>query len=276
MKNLVIRALTGAVYVAFIIGGLCFHPVLFLLAFSVITALTLWEFYGLIKDYTCSLPQRIIHTAGGVYFFFAVCRYAGGDAGGTVFLPCLLFVMFMFISTLYVKKGNPIHTWAYTLLGQVYCAGPFALLSLIVLSPSDAGTVIAPLFGLAMFVFVWLDDTGAYLVGSLLGRHRLFERISPKKSWEGFFGGLILVLLSSQVFSYYYPEVGWFHWLGLGAVVVVFGTWGDLVESLLKRTLGIKDSGKILPGHGGMLDRFDSVLMAIPAVYLYLELFIRN
>ena len=110
----------------------------------------------------------------------------------------------------------------------------------------------------------------------MIGKHKLFERISPKKSWEGFFGGLILSLASSQAFAWFAPEINRMNWLGLAATVVLFGTWGDLIESLLKRTLGVKDSGNVLPGHGGMLDRFDSVMLAVPASYIYIELFIRN
>ncbi|WP_439788047.1 phosphatidate cytidylyltransferase, partial [Parabacteroides goldsteinii] len=115
-----------------------------------------------------------------------------------------------------------------------------------------------------------------YLVGSMIGKRKLFERISPKKSWEGFFGGLAVVLGASQALAWYAPEVSWYNWLGLSATVVLFGTWGDLIESLLKRTLGVKDSGNVLPGHGGMLDRFDSLMLAAPAAYIYIELFIRN
>lgn len=121
-------------------------------------------------------------------------------------------------------------------------------------------------------MFIWLSDTGAYCVGSLIGKHRLFERISPKKSWEGSIGGGIVSLASAFVFAQYFFFLNVWQWMGLALVVVIFGTWGDLTESLLKRQLGIKDSGNILPGHGGMLDRFDSALMAIPAVVVYLML----
>lgn len=105
---------------------------------------------------------------------------------------------------------------------------------------------------------------------------KVVERISPKKSWEGFYGGLAFVLITSQIFAWFMPATNWYTWLGLAGTIVVFGTWGDLIESLMKRTLGVKDSGHVLPGHGGMLDRFDSVMMAIPAAYIYIELFIRN
>jgi phosphatidate cytidylyltransferase len=125
---------------------------------------------------------------------------------------------------------------------------------------------------LSVFIFLWTNDTGAYCVGSLLGRHKLFPRISPGKSWEGSVGGALFVLAAAWAISYFFDGtiLTTIQWLGLGLVVAVFGTWGDLVESLFKRTLGIKDSGNILPGHGGMLDRFDSSLIAIPAAVVYL------
>jgi phosphatidate cytidylyltransferase len=153
---------------------------------------------------------------------------------------------------------------------------PLSLLNLLVFSPADAGVVVYyPVFVLALFIFIWINDTGAYLVGILFGKHRLFERISPKKSWEGFFGGLLFTTASSFVFAYFEPEISYYHWMGISLVVVVFGVWGDLVESLIKRTLEVKDSGKAIPGHGGFLDRFDSLLLAVYAVLFYVQLFIR-
>ncbi len=277
MKNLIIRALTGAAFVAVIIAGICVHPYLFLLVFGLVTALSLWEFYGLMNAFRNKILKRFISSLGGVYLFFSSFVYAYGLIDGKIFIPYLVFLMYTFISELYNKKSDPIHNWAFTLLAQVYCAGSFSLLNFIYFSADTLVNGIAfPLFVLALFVFIWLNDTGAFLVGSTIGKHRLFERVSPKKSWEGFCGGLIVALAASQIFAYYEPEVSRWVWLGFSAVVVVFGTWGDLTESLMKRTLGVKDSGSILPGHGGMLDRFDSVIMAIPAVYIYIELFIRN
>jgi phosphatidate cytidylyltransferase len=155
----------------------------------------------------------------------------------------------------------------------VYCAAPFSLLNFIALGSELSFT---PWFVLALFVFVWINDSGAFLVGTQIGKHRLLERISPKKSWEGFVGGLLFTLASSLVFAHFFSEISLYIWLGLSATIVVFATLGDLTESLLKRTLGVKDSGKLLPGHGGMLDRFDSIIMAIPALYIYLKLFIQN
>jgi phosphatidate cytidylyltransferase len=189
----------------------------------------------------------------------------------------MAFLLYSFISELYNKHQNPLINLAFTLLAQLYCAGSFALANYIVLVKSADGEIsFTPLFLLALFVFVWINDTGAYLIGSQFGKHRLFERISPKKSWEGFWGGMFFALASSLIFSRMVPEISWYNWLGFATTVVCFGTWGDLVESLIKRTVGVKDSGKMLPGHGGMLDRFDSILLAIPAAYIYIELFIRN
>ncbi|RHJ92492.1 phosphatidate cytidylyltransferase [Parabacteroides bouchesdurhonensis] len=277
MNNLIKRALTGIIFVAILLGALCFHPILYLLVFSLITALSLWEFYGLIKHYENANIQRVISCIGGAYLFIATFAYANGLTDGKIFLPYILFIMYTFIAELYNNVSNPINNWSFTLLAQVYCAGSFSLLNFITSTPNTPGEVVFnPIYTIALFVFIWLNDTGAYLVGSRIGKRRLFERISPKKSWEGFFGGLIVVLAASQAFVWYAPEISWYNWLGLSFSIVLFGTWGDLTESLLKRTLGVKDSGNLLPGHGGMLDRFDSVMMAIPTTYIYIELFIRN
>lgn len=277
MKNLIIRALTGIIFVVVLISAIYIHPIFFLILFCIITGLTLWEFGGLVKHYENANLQRTVNVLGGVYLFIATFVYANGLTDGKIFLPYLLFIMLTMIAELYYKAPNPINNWAFTLFAQVYCAGSFSILNFIGAEPGTPDVMsYTPLFIMAIFIFVWLDDTGAYLVGSLIGKHKLFERISPKKSWEGFFGGLILALASSQAFAWFAPEINRMNWLGLAATVVLFGTWGDLIESLLKRTLGVKDSGNVLPGHGGMLDRFDSVMLAVPASYIYIELFIRN
>ena len=277
MKNLIIRALTGIIFVVVLVSAICIHPIFFLILFCIITGLTLWEFGGLVKHYENANLQRAVNVLGGVYLFIATFVYTNGLTDGKIFLPYLLFIMLTMIAELYYKAPNPINNWAFTLFAQVYCAGSFSILNFIGAEPGTPGVMsYTPLFIMAIFIFVWLDDTGAYLVGSLIGKHKLFERISPKKSWEGFFGGLILSLASSQAFAWFAPEINRMNWLGLAATVVLFGTWGDLIESLLKRTLGVKDSGNVLPGHGGMLDRFDSVMLAVPASYIYIELFIRN
>lgn len=277
LKNLIIRALTGIIFVVVLVSAICIHPVLFLILFTLITGLTVWEFCGLIQHYENATLQRAINAIGGMYLFISTFVYANGLVDGKIFLPYLLFVILTMIAELYYKASNPINNWAFSLFSQIYCAGTFSMLNFIGAVPGTPGIMsYSPLFIMALFVFVWLDDTGAYLVGSMIGKRKLFERISPKKSWEGFLGGLIFVSASSQVFAWYVPEISRINWLGLSTTVVLFGTWGDLIESLFKRTLKVKDSGNVLPGHGGMLDRFDSVMLAVPASYIYIELFIRN
>ena len=271
MKNLIIRALTGIIFVVVLISAIYIHPIFFLILFCIITGLTLWEFGGLVKHYENANLQRTVNVLGGVYLFIATFVYANGLTDGKIFLPYLLFIMLTMIAELYYKAPNPINNWAFTLFAQVYCAGSFSILNFIGAEPGTPGVMsYTPLFIMAIFIFVWLDDTGAYLVGSLIGKHKLFERISPKKSWEGSIGGGVVAIGVSFILAHYFPFMSMIEWAGLALAVVIFGTWGDLTESLLKRQLHVKDSGTILPGHGGMLDRFDSSLMAIPAAVVYL------
>ena len=285
VKNLIIRAITGAVFVAIMVVGISFRPDVMILLFAAITGLTIWEFTGLVNQSENVAVNRFISTAAGIYFFLAVAGYCSGLTPSAAFVPYLLTVVYLLVSALYPKQTNPINNWAYTMLSQMYIALPFSMINVLAFrSTPDGNVTFEWLLPLSLFIFLWTNDTGAYCSGSLLGRHKLFPRISPGKSWEGSIGGAVFVMIAAAII--YFLNVGqtdglvagmplW-QWLGLGLVVVVFGTWGDLVESLFKRTLGIKDSGNILPGHGGMLDRFDSSLMAIPAavVYLYtLQLF---
>ena len=190
------------------------------------------------------------------------------------FVPYLITVVYLFVSEIYQKNDDAINDWAYTMLSQMYVALPFACINMLAFRYDAGETKYGLLLPLSIFVFLWCNDTGAYLSGSLLGKHKLFPRISPAKSWEGSIGGAVFVLVAAAIVGLLTGDgtspLSIPVWLGLGLVVVVFGTLGDLVESLFKRTLGIKDSGNILPGHGGMLDRFDSSLMAIPASVIYI------
>ena len=273
MKNLIIRTITGVIFVAAIVT--CFlKPTAMVLLFAIVTGLTIWEFTGLVNDHVASTTvNRFISTVAGVYFFLAVAGFCSGiTQGGAVFIPYLLTLVYLFISELYLKQENPVNDWAYTTLSQMYIALPFSCIN--VLAFVNAGETMATFntwLPLSVFIFLWVNDTGAYCCGSLFGRHKLFPRISPGKSWEGSIGGGIFVLVAAAIIAHFVADTGLtlVQWLGLGLVVCIFGTWGDLVESLFKRTIGIKDSGNILPGHGGMLDRFDSSLMAFPAAVIY-------
>lgn len=276
MKNFIIRTITGAIFVAAIVASFL-RPEAMVLLFSIVTGMTIWEFAGLVNERPGVTINRFICTVAGVYFFYAMTYFCsdlyGGVAKSVVFIPYLVTVVYLLISELYAKQEDPINNWAYTMLSQMYIALPFSLLNVLAFTATPNGQIsFNTLLPLSVFVFLWVNDTGAYCVGSLLGRHKLFPRISPGKSWEGCIGGAVFVLVVAYIISYYIDNgiLSTLQWLGLGLVVVVFGTWGDLVESLFKRTLGIKDSGSILPGHGGMLDRFDSSLLAIPAAVVYL------
>ena len=271
-SNFLQRAITGILFVGVLVGCILYDPWTFSALFVVINALTIREFGHLINQVEGVSINKNITMLAGVYLYMAVMAFCTNLSGSKIFLPYLLLIMYLMISELYLKKENPVMNWAYSMLSQLYIALPFAMLNVLSFhtSPMDTSVSYNPILPLSVFVFIWLSDTGAYCVGSLIGRHRLFERISPKKSWEGSIGGGIVAIGSSFIFAHDFPLMNMAEWAGLALIVVIFGTWGDLTESLLKRQLHIKDSGAILPGHGGMLDRFDSALMAIPAAVVYL------
>ena len=276
MKNLIARTITGIFFVATIVIGFL-NPTAMTLLFALITALSVWEFTGLVNMRPGVSINRFICTAAGVYFFFAMVGFSSDLTPSTVFIPYLVTLIYLLIAELYAKAEDPINNCAYTMFSQLYVALPFSLLSVLAFRATPAGVVYTYLIPLCVFVFLWINDTGAYCCGSLLGKHKLFPRVSPGKSWEGSIGGFIFVAAAAVGIWYYTETYGlntvqlsMGEWIGLGWTVALFGTWGDLVESLFKRTLGIKDSGNILPGHGGMLDRFDSSLLAIPAAVVYL------
>ena len=285
MKNFIVRTITGVFFVAAIVVGFL-NPQAMIALFALVTGLTVWEFTGLVNDRPYISINRFICTVSGVYLFAAMAGYNSGITPAAVFIPYLVSIIYLLVAELYLQAKDPINNWAYTMLSQLYIALPFSLLNVLAFNGTPDGQIaFNTLLPLSVFIFLWVNDSGAYCVGSLLGRHKLFPRISPGKSWEGSIGGALFVLLAAFA-------IGWLdnmqvadldhalpfsrgmlsipEWPGLGLTVVVFGTWGDLVESLFKRTLGIKDSGNILPGHGGMLDRFDSSLLAIPAAVVYL------
>lgn len=277
MKTLITRTITGVLYVAIMVAGfLC--PEGMIALFALITGMTAWELTGLVNQRDNVSVNRFITTASAVYLYLAVAGFCSGLTPSAVFIPYLLTVVYMFISELYTKAPDSISNWAYSMMTQLYIAVPLSCINALAFRSSDGGLVFSTLLPLSIFVFLWMNDSGAYLIGSMTGRHKLFPRISPGKTWEGSIGGGILVLIVAAVIAHLDTKaifeqptgLTMIEWLGMGLVVTLFGTWGDLVESLLKRTLGIKDSGNILPGHGGMLDRFDSSLMAIPAAVIYL------
>ena len=272
-NNFIQRAVTGVLFVTVLVGCILYSPFSFGILFTIISALSVHEFTRLINQNGEISLNKTITSLGGAYLFLALMSFCTQQSvGARVFLPYLALLLYLMITELYLKKKNPTGNWAYSMLSQLYVALPFALLNVLAFqnSPETGSVTYNPVLPLSIFVFIWLSDTGAYCVGSLIGKHRLFERISPKKSWEGSIGGGAFSIAYSLAFAHFFSFMSWWQWAGLATIVVIFGTWGDLTESLMKRQLGIKDSGNILPGHGGMLDRFDSALMAIPAAVVYL------
>lgn len=276
MRNFIIRTITAVFFVAAIVS--CFlRPEAMIFLFALVTGLTIWEFTGLVNDRGDVAVNQMISTVAGVFFFLAMAGYCSGITSASVFIPYLVTLIYLMVAELYLKQEDPVNDWAYTMMSQLYIALPFSLLNVLAFQSDADGVHFVWSIPLSVFIFLWINDAGAYICGSLLGRHKLFPRISPGKSWEGSVGGGVLVVIVAVLvwhLSEQYAQnplgLSAIEWAGLGLVVVVFGTWGDLVESLFKRTLGIKDSGHILPGHGGMLDRFDSTLMAVPAAVVYL------
>ena len=268
MKNFIQRALTGVVFVVLVAAAICVHPLLFAGFFSIIVGFLIHEFYSISR---CDIDmwQRFLGITGGMYLFISSLLFAGDYFSYIVFLPYIIIIIAIMITGLYKQNTNPVAQWSATFFAQLYCAG---FLSLLCFIPYMSSPVYNPVPVLMIFIFIWLNDTGAYLIGSWIGKHRLFKRISPRKSWEGFFGGLFVVVVSSLAFSFFYNEMTWYYLLSFAVVTVVFATFGDLIESLIKRMYGVKDSGNILPGHGGMFDRFDSVIFVSPAIYIFLRL----
>lgn len=288
MKNFLIRAVTGVLFVIVLITGILNQSLFYCILFAIITALGLIEFYKLINKTTEKSKINIFPAViSGTYFFIASYLYIAENQSPHFFLPYLLYLILIFICEIYSKNENPIYNIACTVFGQFYIVLPFALFNLMFIPVALTGDPenmsenlyllfsslsSGALFPLCFFIFIWLNDTGAYLAGVTLGKHKLFKRISPAKSWEGFFGGVILDIIVAIVLSQIFPVMPVLYWIGFALIVIVAGTYGDLWESLIKRTVGVKDSGKFLPGHGGLLDRFDSALVGIPASILYLYL----
>lgn len=281
MPNVLVRTLSGALFVAVIVGCILFGMTTFCLLFVIVTALLLSEFNELLAEHNLAQVNSTVSIVSGVYLFVAFFCCCAGTAGPVMFAPYILSLIFVLVSGLYFKHDNAITDWAYTFAGQLYIALPMALLNVLAFNQ-----IYSPVLPLAVFVMLWLNDTGAYCFGCTLGRKirfqcsmsnvqltdRLFPSISPKKSWVGSIGGGLVVLAGAFAFYTFTDHNSLLFWLGLGLTVCVFGTWGDLVESQFKRTVGIKDSGRLLPGHGGVLDRFDSSLLAIPAATAYVLL----
>ena len=278
MINLIQRVLSGVIYIALIVAAILLldnSPVMYLLVFPLFIVVGISELISMARNEdTQSWLVNVIDMLGGVGVFVAFyLHYEGATSQSRALwlLPIASYLLLRCIVQLYRPKQNALRSLERSFLAMGYVALPVSMLNGIM-------SITAPRLLLGMFIFIWLYDTGAYCFGMLFGKHRLFERISPKKSWEGVIGGVAACIAGAYASFYWFDE--FFQvpdlatWIGLSVVVAVFATFGDLVESLIKRSVGVKDSGSIIPGHGGVLDRIDSLLLVAPAVLIYLLLIV--
>ena len=269
MKDLKIRTITGLVFLIAVIGSIILHPLAFFGLFSFFTFNGLKEFYGIQEKKHNPNPNILFYISG--LSIYAIIALVGLGYIEIKFLLLGLPIIFLQILFELFRKVDP--NWRR--LGTIYSAiifvsVPFGLMNALFFSPQTGSFQIGTVIGL--FVIMWTNDVFAYLTGSKFGKNRLFERHSPKKSWEGSIGGFIFAMIAAFVLSLFYTHLSSIQWIILGAIIAVSGSFGDLAESLLKRNAGIKDSGTIFPGHGGVLDRFDAVLFACPFAYVYINL----
>ena len=271
MNNFITRTLSAIVYAGLVIGGIlvqpiCFggHPLLFGILFMIVSTLAVREFHALvgsdIKTMTYAMMSNALLYSTLYFLFFGDLIWRG------LLVAYIAIMLLALISHLFRPQVQPIQSWGNLCAGQLMIALPFALMNGVLMH--------SKWLMLALFILLWVNDSGAYIVGSLMakrkgGNHKMFPRVSPAKSWEGLIGGFVFDLIAGYVFF----RVGWMGDMTLMNSLLfalaggVFGTLGDLMESLFKRTLGVKDSGKFMPGHGGVLDRFDSLLLAVPVIY---------
>lgn len=286
-KTLTTRTITAAFFVAVLLTCINYNFISFAALFLIVSLWGLYEFYQLSEKLGAKPYKPIGYLAGACIFSYSVVS----NSSIALFFPTetilayvLIFVFFVFVIALFDDNKNTILNITHTIAGLIYAVVPFAVLVNITCIDKNytlthqTGNLIDdiapynPHYVLGIILLIWANDVCAYLVGSLIGKHKLYERISPGKTWEGSIGSAILTMGCSFIIANWYPELSLKHWIIITVIICVFGTIGDLVESMLKRQAGVKDSGRIMPGHGGILDRFDSLLFVAPFIYAYLIL----
>lgn len=270
MKNLLTRIVSAFIYGLVLIISVLAGKLWFLLFFAMVSTFCLVEFYNLTESGDVKINRFWGFTLAGIMYLSISLYLLGYVLQPKFFFFFLPFLYIIFVQELYNRNKRPFHSIAYTILGIIYTLLPFLLFVSLAFMSADRHYDYRPCLG---FLFLlWGADTGAFFSGKLLGRHLLMERISPKKTWEGLFGGLITSMGVALILSKFFKGLSLMEWLGMAAIIVTIGSLGDLVESMFKRELDKKDSGTIMPGHGGVLDRFDGLLISAPFVFLYLLL----
>lgn len=268
-SNLTQRLITAIIGAAVIVFCVVYHEWTYFSIFFLICFLSLREFYVL-SGLDGMVPQKTFGTLCGMFIFSLSFFIERGSLSYRYYFLIFPLVSFVYMIKLYKRfERKPFTNIAFTFLGIFYVAVPFALLNIAAFEKGGYNFEI--IFG-CLFI-LWATDTGAYFAGRFFGRRKLFERISPKKSWEGAIGGAVLALIFAYAMSVFFHSLALWQWMAVAAIIIVGGVYGDLVESLLKRSIEIKDSGSALPGHGGFLDRFDGLLISAPFIVAFLEIF---
>ncbi|HSZ26437.1 MAG TPA: phosphatidate cytidylyltransferase [Cytophagaceae bacterium] len=266
MSNLQQRLIVGIAGAAGIITGICLNQWSYFALFFIICFFSLREFHNLINSVGIQ-TNKVFGIFLGLLLFTITFLVTIGYLSSSVYLIFFALVFVLFLIELFQIHDKPFERTAFSFLAIVYTALPYALLNYAVLKSGQYNFQIL----LGILLLLWANDTGGYFGGRFLGKHKLYERISPKKTWEGSISGALLSLIISGILSYFFHDFSPVIWVGLSLIIIVAGSMGDLVESQLKRSLSIKDSGSSIPGHGGFLDRFDGLIVSIPFIVLYLE-----
>lgn len=262
------RAITGFFFIVVMVGSMLLGAEVFLTFFTLLSAWCLFEFYGIVSSEDRK-PNKLLGILTALVLFGTTALYSLNWFESKYILLFIPFLLSISITALFQKRALPFNDIGYTILGIFYVSLPFLCFTRL----AYIGNNFNHFLPLGFMILLWTNDTGAYLAGRSFGKHKLFERISPKKTWEGFIGGIVLAVLVAVNLEKYFGTIPQWQWVVVAVIIGVFGSLGDLVESMLKRSLNVKDSGTILPGHGGFLDRFDGLLVAAPLVYLFLLLF---
>ena len=291
MKSIITRTISGIFLIIIVLSSVWFNSLSNFVLFGAILILGQWEFYKLAKIGD-NYPNPVLGISLGIVTYFLSYIIAANILPAKFFILLLPLFLFILMFELYRGRKKPIINIGLTLLGILYIAVPLSTIHFLTLdsgftfeeadiinylselSPfnkTNQPVYYANFILIGFFIIQWVSDTGAYVFGISFGKHRLFERISPLKSWEGALGGFVATVGAAILVHNIYPILALGHWIAISLIITFFGIYGDLVESLMKRSVNIKDSGKIMPGHGGILDRFDSSLLALPMVYFYLQ-----
>jgi phosphatidate cytidylyltransferase len=271
LKNLLIRLFSGGIYAVLTLGSILIGKYTFVVVFTIMLGYTLYEFYRLCKK-GGNQPQTIFGIILAIYLFVSFYLYDSNILDEAVFFGLIPLFFISPLIELLSKNEKPVQNIAFTLLGVVYVAVPFSILNFILTPLDHQPYQQMPEILIGLFIIVWANDSGAYFFGSWLGKTKMLERISPRKTWEGALGGAIVAIIFAILLFSFFDHFSLWQVLVLAILTVVFGTLGDLTESMFKRSFNVKDSGSMLPGHGGLLDRFDSLLFAAPVYYVFVSI----